>query len=159
MCSSLIGWWFLISQSQRSKRCDGCKPSHQTPTTLPWSSECWIFSILFEVQRFEFWTDFRYNGMKGNLWVSACLVRDLKPVRRLVCPSHMQIVYSSIGDAKNIFCFILQSMDAMQELVCFCCLFKFYRVRLVKINIIRSVHVYLTFSQTILLELMKMLEL
>ena len=42
----------------------------------------------------------------------------------------------------------------MQELVCFCCLFKFYRVRLVKINILRSVHVYLRFSQTILLELM-----
>lgn len=45
----------------------------------------------------------------------------------------------SIGDTENIFCFILQSMDSMQELVCFCCLFKFYRVRLVK-NIIRSVH-------------------
>ena len=98
--------------------------------------------------------------MKGNLWVSACLVRDLKAVRRLVCPSHMQIVYSSFQSAtENIFCFILQSMDSMQELVCFCCLFKFYRVRLVKINIIRSVHVYLRFSQTILLELMKMLEL
>ena len=54
---------------------------HQNPTTLPRSSECWIFKILFEVQRFEFWTDFRYNGMKGNLWVSSCLVRDLKPVR------------------------------------------------------------------------------
>ena len=46
----------------------------------------------------------------------------------------------------------------MQELVCFCCLFKFYRVRLVRINIIRSAHVYLRFSQTILLQLMKMLE-
>ena len=39
------------------------------------------FFLLFEVQRFEFWADFRYNGMRGNLWVSACLVRDLKPVR------------------------------------------------------------------------------
>ena len=37
------------------------------------------FSILFEVLRFEFWTDFRCNGMIGNLWVSAYLVRDLKP--------------------------------------------------------------------------------
>ena len=27
MCSSLIGLWFIISQSQRSKRRDGCKPS------------------------------------------------------------------------------------------------------------------------------------
>ena len=39
------------------------------------------FSILYEVLRFEFWTDFRCNGMIGNLWVSACLVRDLKPAR------------------------------------------------------------------------------
>ena len=45
-----------------------------------------FFKILFEVQRFEFWTDFRYNGMRGNLWVSACLVHDLKPVRwEFVC--------------------------------------------------------------------------
>ena len=39
------------------------------------------FSILFEVSRFEFWRDFRCNGMIGNIWVSACLVRDLKPAR------------------------------------------------------------------------------
>ena len=39
------------------------------------------FSILFEVLRFEFWTDFQCNGMIGNLWVSACLVRDLKTAR------------------------------------------------------------------------------
>ena len=77
MCTSLIGWWFLISQSQKSKCCDDCKPAHQNPATLP----CCILKILFEVQRFEFWTDFRYNGMRGNLWVSACLVHDLKPVQ------------------------------------------------------------------------------
>ena len=39
------------------------------------------FLILFEVLRFEFWTDFRCDGMIGNLWVSACLVRDLKPAQ------------------------------------------------------------------------------
>ena len=39
------------------------------------------FSILFEVLCFKFSTDFRCNGMIGNLWVSACLVCNLKPAR------------------------------------------------------------------------------
>ena len=39
------------------------------------------FSILFEVYRFEFWTDFKYNGVRRNLWLSACLVHDLKAER------------------------------------------------------------------------------
>ena len=68
------------------------------------------------------------------------------------------LIFISIGDTKDIFCFILQSVDSVQELVCFCCLFKFYRVRLVRI-IIRNTHVYLTFPQTILLQSTKMLKL
>ena len=68
------------------------------------------------------------------------------------------LIFISIGDTKDIFCFILQSVDSVQELVCFCCLFKFYRVRLVRI-IICSTHVYLRFPQTFLLQLMKILKL
>ena len=69
------------------------------------------------------------------------------------------LIFTSISDTKNVFCFILQSVDSVQELVWFCCLFKFYRVRLVRINIIiRSTHIYSRFTQTFLLQLMKMLE-
>ena len=50
------------------------------------------------------------------------------------CPCHHLFVgfpvdgHISIGDTKDIFCFILQSVVSVQEVVCFCCLFKFYRV-------------------------------
>ena len=80
------------------------------------------------------------------------------------CPCHHLFVgfpvdgHISIGDTKDIFYFILESVDSVQELVCFCYLFKFYRVRLVRI-IIRSTHVYLRFPETFLLQLMKMLKL
>ena len=46
------------------------------------------------------------------------------------CPCHHLFVgfpvdgHISIGDTKDIFCFILQSVDSVQELVCFCCLFE-----------------------------------
>ena len=69
------------------------------------------------------------------------------------------LIFTSISDTKNVFCFILQSVDCVQELVWFCCLFKFYHVQLVRRNIIiRSTHIYLRFTQTFLLQLMKMLE-
>ena len=69
------------------------------------------------------------------------------------------LIFTSISDTKSIFCFILQSVDSVQELVWFCCLFKFYRVRLVRINnIIHSTHIHSRLTQTFLLQLMKVLE-
>ena len=68
------------------------------------------------------------------------------------------LIFISIGDTKDIFCFNLQSVDSERQLVCFCSLFKFYRLRHVRI-IIRRTHIYLRFPQTFLLQLMKMLKL
>ena len=68
----------------------------------------------------------------------------------------ISLIFISIGDTKSVLWFILQSVDSLQELVCFCCLFKFYHMRLVRINIIRSAHVYLRFPE--FLQLMKMLK-
>ena len=67
------------------------------------------------------------------------------PVKLSLSMAHADtLIFISIGDTKDIFCFVLQSVYSVQELVWFCCLFKFHRVRLVRI-IIRSTHVYLSY--------------
>ena len=40
--------------------------------------------------------------------------------------AHANTLIISICETKDIFCFILQSVDSVQELVCFCCLFNFF---------------------------------
>ena len=68
------------------------------------------------------------------------------------------LIFTSISDTKNVLLYSSKhGFCARTRLVC--CLYKFYRVRLVRINIIiRSTHIYSRFTQTFLFQLMKMLE-